>query len=70
MPMTQTDVHHAVPVYEELPGWQTDLSGATELSDLPPAARDYIAFLADQIGVPFKLVGVGPGREQFVRFAA
>ena len=45
-------------------------SGATELGDLPPAARDYVAFLAEQIGVPIKLVGVGPGREQFVRFAA
>jgi adenylosuccinate synthase len=40
------------------------------LGDLPPAARQYISFLATQIGVPIKLVGVGPGREQFVRFAA
>ena len=38
--------------------------------DLPAAARQYISFLATQIGVPIKLVGVGPGREQFVRFAA
>ena len=56
--------------YEELPGWGTDLSGATELHDLPAAAREYVAFLADQVGVPVKLVGVGPGREQFVRVAA
>ena len=40
------------------------------VADLPPAARDYVSFLAQQIGVPIKLVGVGPGREQFVRFAA
>ncbi|MGD0381680.1 MAG: adenylosuccinate synthase [Acidimicrobiales bacterium] len=69
-PYHQSVLHQVEPVYEELPGWHADLSGATELSDLPPAARDYVGFLADQIGVPIKLVGVGPGREQFVRFAA
>ncbi|MGH9018757.1 MAG: adenylosuccinate synthase, partial [Acidimicrobiales bacterium] len=69
-PYHQSDFHSAVPVFEEMPGWQEDLSGATELSDLPPAARQYVSFLATQIGVPIKLVGVGPGREQFVRFAA
>jgi adenylosuccinate synthase len=69
-PYHQSVLHQVDAVYEELPGWRTDLSGATELSDLPPAARDYVAFLAQQIGVPLKLVGVGPGREQFVRFAA
>jgi len=69
-PYHQSVLHQVTPVYEELPGWRTDVSGATELGDLPPAARDYVAFLAEQIGVPIKLVGVGPGREQFVRFAA
>ncbi|MHB8594191.1 MAG: adenylosuccinate synthase, partial [Acidimicrobiales bacterium] len=69
-PYHQSVLHQATPVYEELPGWKTDLSGATELDDLPIAARDYVGFLAEQIGVPIKLVGVGPGREQFVRFAA
>jgi len=70
LPYHQSIFHQAVPVYEELPGWQEDLSGATELADLPAAARHYVSFLAAQIGVPIKLVGVGPGREQFVRFAA
>jgi len=69
-PYHQSVLHQVKPVYEELPGWRADLSGATELDDLPPAARRYVAFLAEQIGVPIKLVGVGPGREQFVRFAA
>jgi adenylosuccinate synthase len=69
-PYHQSTFHQVVPVYEELPGWREDLSGATELADLPPAARQYVTFLATQIGVPIKLVGVGPGRDQFVRFAA
>ncbi len=69
-PYHQSVLHQVDAVYEELPGWRADLSGATELGDLPPAARHYVGFLAEQIGVPIKLVGVGPGREQFVRFAA
>jgi adenylosuccinate synthase len=63
-------LHDAVPVYEELPGWQVDTTGATELADLPGKARDYVEFLSETTGVPITLVGVGPGREQFVRFAA
>ena len=48
------------PVYEELPGWCTDLSAATAPDDMPAAARDYVSFLSEQIGVPVRLVGVGP----------
>ena len=70
MPYHQSVLHDATPVYEELPGWETDLSGATETGDLPAAAHDYIAFLESQIGVPIRLVGVGPGRTQFVQRAA
>jgi adenylosuccinate synthase len=69
-PYHQSVLHQVTPVYEEMPGWNTDLSGATSLDDLPPPARCYVQFLAEQIGVPIKLVGVGPGRDQFVRFAA
>jgi len=68
VPYHQSVLHKATPVYEEVPGWGDDLSGATSLSDLPTAARDYVGFLAEQIGVPIRLVGVGPGREQFVDF--
>ncbi|MGH9095307.1 MAG: adenylosuccinate synthase, partial [Acidimicrobiales bacterium] len=68
MPYHQSDLHDAVPIYEELPGWQVDTSGATELGHLPAAAKDYVAFVAEQTGVPIRLVGVGPGRDQFVRF--
>ena len=57
------------PIYETLPGWNTDLTGVTEPSQLPPQARDYLAFLEDQVGVPIRLVGVGPGRKQFLHFS-
>jgi adenylosuccinate synthase len=66
LPYHQSDLHKAVPVYEELPGWRTDLSGVTELRDLPPAASRFVAFLSERSGVPIRLVGVGPGRDQFV----
>ena len=68
-PYHQSTLHQVTPIYEELPGWLTDLTGATSLADVPQAAREYVDFLAEQIGVPVRLVGVGPGREQFVSFA-
>jgi adenylosuccinate synthase len=70
MPYHQSDLHDAVPVYEELPGWQEDTSAATELHHLPAAAKDYVQFLSAQTGVPITRVGVGPGRDQFVPFAS
>jgi adenylosuccinate synthase len=66
----QSVLHKVTPVYEELPGWKTELSKVTRPGDLPAAARDYIAFLEAQVGVPVSYVGVGPGREQTVRLAA
>ncbi len=60
----------AMPIYATLPGWQTDLSGVTERAQLPKAAVDYIGFVERQLGVPIRYVCVGPGREQYLRFAA
>ena len=65
-PYHQSVLHHARAVYEELPGWSEDIGEARSESDLPQAARDYLAFIEEQIGVPVSLVGVGPGREQVV----
>jgi adenylosuccinate synthase len=62
MPYHQSDLHKAVPVYEELPGWQTDISGCRTMAELPRQARDYILFLAEQGRVPISYVGVGPDR--------
>jgi len=66
LPYHQSDLHKAVPIYEELAGWKTDISSITSPDDLPAAAADYIAFLEDQISCRIRLVGVGPGREQFL----
>jgi adenylosuccinate synthase len=66
MPMTQTDFHHAVPVYEELEGWDEDISAARTLDDLPRAARNYVRALEEMSGAPISAVGVGPGRDETV----
>jgi adenylosuccinate synthase len=64
MPMTQTEFHHAVPVYEYLDGWWEDISRVKDPADLPPNARAYLAALEDLIGAPISAVGVGPRRDQ------
>ncbi|MGL5857010.1 MAG: adenylosuccinate synthase [Angustibacter sp.] len=66
MPMTQSDFHHARPVYEELPGWWEDISGCRSMAELPPHARRYVETVQDLIGRRVSAVGVGPGREQIV----
>jgi adenylosuccinate synthase len=66
MPMTQTDVHHAVPVYEEFPGWWEDLSECRTFDELPKNARDYVLALEGMIGARVSAIGVGPGREQTI----
>ncbi|HEX5293506.1 MAG TPA: adenylosuccinate synthase [Streptosporangiaceae bacterium] len=64
MPMTQTEFHHATPVYEYLDGWWEDISRAKDLADLPANARAYLAALESMIGAPISAVGVGPRRDQ------
>jgi adenylosuccinate synthase len=66
-PYHQSVLHDVVPIYEILPGWQSDLTTFTSYDQLPAAAKDYVAFLQETIGVRISVVGVGPGREQFVR---
>ena len=64
MPMTQTDFHHAVPVYEYLDGWWEDISQVKDPDDLPRNARAYLAALEGMIGAPISAVGIGPRRDQ------
>ncbi|WP_420639988.1 adenylosuccinate synthase [Candidatus Poriferisocius sp.] len=68
LPYHQSDIHRAVPVYEDLPGWRTDLTGVSDRSELPRQADDYLRFIEEQAGVPASLVGVGPGRDQFLTY--
>ncbi len=66
LPMTQTGFHHAKPVYEYLPGWTEDISGARSWSDLPATAQAYIRFLEERSNARISAIGVGPEREQTV----
>ncbi|WP_181780096.1 adenylosuccinate synthase [Pseudonocardia pini] len=66
MPMTQTDIHHAVPVYEELPGWFEDISHVRSFSELPANAQSYVHRIEELTGAPVSAIGVGPGRDQTI----
>jgi adenylosuccinate synthase len=64
MPMTQSEFHHARPVYEYLDGWWEDISGCRSYADLPKNAQRYVEALEELSGTRIWGVGVGPGREQ------
>jgi adenylosuccinate synthase len=70
LPALQAELSRAVPVYEELPGWRSSLRAVRERRQLPSAAADYLAFVEHQVGVPVTYVGVGPERDEYVRFSA
>jgi adenylosuccinate synthase len=65
-PFHQTVLHHASPEYHDLPGWTEDISGVRSEEDLPDAARDYLRYVSEWLGVPIVLIGVGPGRDQVI----
>jgi adenylosuccinate synthase len=64
IPMTQTDFHHAKPVYEYFDGWWEDISQARSFADLPANAQAYVRAVEEMIGAPVAAVGVGPRRDQ------
>ncbi|MCY9786872.1 adenylosuccinate synthase [Nocardiopsis sp. EMB25] len=64
IPMTQTDFHHATPVYEYLDGWTEDITGARSFEDLPKNAQRYVRTLEEMAGAPISAIGVGPGRDE------
>jgi len=66
MPMTQTDLHHATPIYEQLPGWFEDISTCRTFDELPAAAQSYVHRLEELSGARISVIGVGPGREQTI----
>ena len=66
VPSSQSDFHHAKPVYEYLPGWSENISKARTLTDLPVNAQKYVKFLEEISGAPMSAIGVGPGRDETI----
>ncbi|MFD0365386.1 adenylosuccinate synthase [Nocardia sp. GCM10030253] len=66
MPTTQTEFHHAKPIYEEMPGWWEDISQAKTFEELPANAQAYVLRLEQLSGARISCIGVGPGRDQTI----
>ncbi|MDU2058812.1 MAG: adenylosuccinate synthetase, partial [Dermabacter sp.] len=66
MPMTQTEFHHAKPVYETMPGWSEDISKARTFEQLPIEAQNYVRRLEDLAGCRISAIGVGPDRDDTI----
>ncbi|HEV7948809.1 MAG TPA: adenylosuccinate synthase [Glaciihabitans sp.] len=66
VPVSQSDFHHAVPIYEEFPGWTEDITGARSFDDLPKNAQDYVLAIEAMSGARISAIGVGPGRDEIV----
>lgn len=62
-PRQQRVLYNCHPVYEELPGWNTDISGVRSYDHLPKEAQGYIEYVENMIGVPVSMIGVGPARD-------
>jgi adenylosuccinate synthase len=66
VPGHQSAFHHAKPIYEEMPGWNVDISACRSFDDLPQEAQNYIHRLEELAGVPVTMIAVGPEREQTI----
>jgi adenylosuccinate synthase len=66
LPMTQTEFHHARPVYEFFEGWGSDISACRSFPDLPRNAQTYVRALEEMSGAPFCGIGVGAERDQLI----
>ncbi|MEY2826366.1 MAG: hypothetical protein RLZZ122_730 [Actinomycetota bacterium] len=62
VPVSQTDFHHAKPIYEIYPGWDEDITGCKKFEDLPKNAQSYVRALEKLSGTRFSAIGVGPER--------
>jgi len=65
-PAVSYDLAKIKPIYETLPGWQSDTLGTTKIEDLPENARNYVEFLSSSIGVEIGLISTGPERDQTI----
>jgi len=66
LPASQSDFHHAKPIYEYLPGWKENISTAKSVAELPKNAQAYVKFLEKVSGVQVSAIGVGPGRDETI----
>jgi adenylosuccinate synthase len=66
VPVSQSDFHHAVPIYEEFPGWDDDVTGARTFEELPKNAQDYVLAVEAMSGSRISAIGVGPDREAII----
>ncbi|MFE3291910.1 adenylosuccinate synthase [Rhodococcus sp. NPDC059234] len=66
MPMSQTEIHHAKPIYEEMPGWWEDISHCRTFEELPVNAQNYVLRLEELSGAFISCIGVGPGRDETI----
>ncbi len=66
VPVSQSDFHHATPIYEEFPGWSEDITGARSFDDLPENAQKYVLAIEAMSGARISAIGVGPGRDAIV----
>jgi len=66
VPLDLAELNHVQPVYKTLPGWKADSTGVTSFDDLPPNARDYLNFMADDLEVEICLVSTGAKREETI----
>jgi adenylosuccinate synthase len=66
MPISQSDFHHAVPIFETMPGWKQSIMGARSFDDLPKEAQDFVVFVEERIRARISVVGVGPARDQVI----
>jgi adenylosuccinate synthase len=63
VPVSQSDFHHATPIYEEFPGWSEDITGARSFEDLPMTAQEYVLALERMSRASISVIGVGPSRD-------
>ncbi len=66
MPVSQSDFHHAKPIYETFPGWTEDITSARRFEDLPKTAQDYVLMLERISGARISAIGVGPARDAII----
>jgi adenylosuccinate synthase len=67
VPWSQSDFHHATPIYEYLPGWKEDITGVRNFDDLPRTAQEYVLRVEELSGARISAIGVGPSRDAIVK---